>query len=105
MLKLAADRIRSCVLKTDTVARLGGDEFTVILKALADTRATKIVAIEINKKLAEFFLIFDESIQISASIGIALYPSDGATSVELAKNAGQACMCQRSLDVTSSASL
>lgn len=90
LLKLAADRICSCVRETDTVARLGGDEFTVILKDLADTMAAKIVAIELNKKLAEIFLIFDESIQISANIGIALYPSDAKTSVELIKNADQA---------------
>jgi predicted signal transduction protein with EAL and GGDEF domain len=44
LLRLAAERIRSCVRETDIMARLGGDEFTVILQDLTDTEHAEIVA-------------------------------------------------------------
>ncbi len=72
----AARRLNSCVRSTDTVARLGGDEFTVILAELTETSKIEMVAGNILDALEQPFLINEVSLQISGSIGIALYPRD-----------------------------
>ena len=87
LLRLAADRIRSCVRETDTVARLGGDEFTVILQDLTDTGHAEIVARKIVRELANPFQVVKEIIHISASIGIALSSQDVGTPECLVKHA------------------
>lgn len=88
----AANRIVSCVRQSDTVARLGGDEFTVILSQLHDASFVDEIAANINAILAEPFMIEGElgQLYISASIGITLYPSDGADVENLLRNADQA---------------
>lgn len=88
----AARRIAGCVRQSDTVARLGGDEFTVVLSPLPDSSHVDEIASAIIARLAEPFLLNEEQgqIYISASIGITLYPSDGAGVEELLRNADQA---------------
>jgi len=86
----AAQRLRHCVRETDTVARLGGDEFTIILSELDDAGVIERVVHTILKKLAEPFQLRDEVAYVSASIGITLYPIDGASCDTLLKNADQA---------------
>lgn len=90
LLRLVADRIRSCVRATDTVARLGGDEFTVILKDLIGTEPVEIFAEKILKQLATPFQINNNILHISATIGITLCPQDASTAEQLIKNADQA---------------
>ncbi|MHB8743890.1 MAG: putative bifunctional diguanylate cyclase/phosphodiesterase [Sulfuricaulis sp.] len=89
LLRLVADRIRSCVRATDTVARLGGDEFTVILQDLIDNQHVDIVAENILKELATPFQINNNILHISATIGITLCPQDASTAEQLLKNADQ----------------
>jgi diguanylate cyclase (GGDEF)-like protein len=96
LLRLAAERIRSCVRETDTVARLGGDEFTVILQDLTDTEHAEIVAEKIVRELASPFQIAKEVIHISASVGIALSSQDVSTPEYLIKNADQAMYIAKS---------
>ena len=74
LLQEAAHRIGDCVRETDTVARLGGDEFTVILAELDDTGSVERVAENILQSLAKPFLLENEMVYVSASIGITLYP-------------------------------
>ena len=90
LLKLVTNRIRSCVRETDTVARLGGDEFTVIVQDLADSKHAQVVALNVLATLTEPFQILDNSVSISASIGIALWPKNAHTPDQLLKNADQA---------------
>lgn len=90
LLKQASDRIVGCVRQSDYVARLGGDEFTVILKGLIlPDRIDKITA-EILTQLSSPFEIEGESIYVSGSMGVTLYPDDGSTVDNLVKNADQA---------------
>ena len=90
LLRLAADRIRSCVRETDTVARLGGDEFTVILQDLNGAGQVELIAGKILKELDSSFQIFNHSVHISSSIGIALFPKDANDPDQLVKHADQA---------------
>ncbi|MCR4298231.1 MAG: bifunctional diguanylate cyclase/phosphodiesterase, partial [Gallionella sp.] len=86
----AAHRVSNCVREADTVARLGGDEFIVILSELDDASSIERVAENILHKLAEPFLLADETVYVSASIGITLYPDDATGAGDLLKNADQA---------------
>jgi EAL domain-containing protein (putative c-di-GMP-specific phosphodiesterase class I) len=78
------------VRESDTVARLGGDEFTVIIPQLADSGHVEEIASEIIAKLLKPFHLGDAKVQISASVGITLYPDDGDELEQLLKNADQA---------------
>jgi len=82
-----ADRLRGCVRESDTVARLGGDEFVVLICNLRDTEETAIVAERILDACSRPILIGDNVFQISASIGVAAWPSDGLTVDEMLHHA------------------
>lgn len=90
LLRLVTERLRSCIRETDTAARMGGDEFTVILQDLIDTKHVELGAGKILTELARPFQIFNNTLHISASIGIALSPQDASTPEYLTKNADQA---------------
>lgn len=80
------ERISNLLRNVDTVARLGGDEFAVLLPNTNRSQASH-VANGINESLTEPFLVNQYELQISASIGIAEYPSDGDDSHTLMQHA------------------
>jgi diguanylate cyclase (GGDEF)-like protein/PAS domain S-box-containing protein len=86
----AARRIHSCVRQTDTVARMGGDEFTVVLPALTNSLRVERIAQQIIARLNAPFQLDAECAYVSASIGIALFPTDADGIEELLKHADQA---------------
>lgn len=86
----AATRIKSSVRVYDTVARIGGDEFTVILTDVHDSVDVGNLAEKIIAQLSHPFLISGVESYVSASIGIALYPNDAQTVIELTQHADQA---------------
>ena len=96
LLVQAADRINQCVREPDTVARMGGDEFTVILSQINDPLDTKIVAENIVQKLSQPFMVDGHTLNISASIGITIYPNDGDSAEQLLKNADIAMYAAKS---------
>ncbi len=83
-------RLQSCVRETDTIARLGGDEFTIILDSIQQSENAGMVAGKILLALAEPFLISNHQVNISSSIGIALYPKDATNLEEMIKYADTA---------------
>lgn len=93
LLKEASRRMVQCLRESDTVARLGGDEFTVVLPILTDARDAEEVAQKIIAALASPFDLRDHVINVSASIGIAIYPND-ATSIEKLIRAADHAMYQ-----------
>ncbi|HJS22554.1 MAG TPA: EAL domain-containing protein [Steroidobacteraceae bacterium] len=90
LLRAVARRLSACVKQSDTVARLGGDEFLVIVGALQGPEEASKVAERILAELAAPLEIGAREYQARASIGIAIYPDDGATLEDLLKNADTA---------------
>lgn len=87
LLQEAAQRMLQCVRDSDTVARIGGDEFVVLLRGATGVPETLAVAEKIRSVLVRPFLLQAYSLQISCSIGIALFPEHGQDDITLAKNA------------------
>jgi diguanylate cyclase (GGDEF)-like protein len=87
LLRLVADRLHACVREGDTVARLGGDEFVVLLTDLDSALPAAKLAKEIVALLSQPFEIGGNDCFISVSIGVAVFPGDGATAEELLKHA------------------
>lgn len=87
LLRAVAGRLTTCVKQSDTVARLGGDEFLVILGALQGPDEASKVAERILVELSAPLEMGAREYQARASIGIALFPGDGATLEDLLKNA------------------
>ncbi len=70
-------RLRGVLRAADTVARLGGDEFALLLPAAGKVPEASVMAEKILAALAPSFVIDGQSLDVSASIGIALCPQDG----------------------------
>ncbi len=83
-------RLRACVRESDTVARLGGDEFVVLVCNLHSQQETVVVAERILDACSKPILVGDNAFQISASVGVAAWPTDGLSVDELLNNADQA---------------
>jgi len=90
LLRQAANRLMSCVRKTDTVARMGGDEFTVILTETKVPGSVELVANNVLKSLLDPFELDGTSCNVGCSIGIAMYPQHGLDSETLLKHADTA---------------
>jgi len=78
LLRAAAARLRSVLRDCDTVARLGGDEFLVLLADLSRKSSAYVIAQKLLDSFREPFVIGDREIFCTASIGVSLYPQDGA---------------------------
>ncbi|RLT98573.1 MAG: diguanylate cyclase, partial [Ketobacter sp.] len=74
----------------EVIARLGGDEFTLVLSKINSPEEAAKVAARILQKLSKPFVLHDNDVFISASIGISMYPKDGRTPEDLLKNADTA---------------
>jgi diguanylate cyclase (GGDEF)-like protein/PAS domain S-box-containing protein len=87
LLQEAARRLKECLRLSDTVARQGGDEFVVLVEDFADAQYLTAVARKIMSVLAQPFVLLNQELYISASIGISVYPEDGVDLFALLKNA------------------
>jgi diguanylate cyclase (GGDEF)-like protein len=86
-------RVRDCCRSAEpgaVVARLGGDEFTVILPDLRDPEASARLARTLLNSFHTPFALDGHEVFVSASVGIATYPADGADLESLLKNADMA---------------
>lgn len=77
VLQEVAHRITHCVRGSDIAARIGGDEFAVLLNRISQAKHALGVAEDIRSALNQPFDLAGHCIQISTSIGIALYPEHG----------------------------
>lgn len=83
-------RISCCMREYDTVARLSGDEFAVLLQNIERNEDMLSIVSRIQQKFSLPFFLTGNTIELSTSIGIAMYPEDGSTPEELLKNADTA---------------
>ncbi|NJA06166.1 EAL domain-containing protein [Methylococcaceae bacterium WWC4] len=90
LLREAARRLRQALPEALTLSRIGGDEFTVIIGGMKEKPEVEAIARIVLRGLAEPFRLGDDTVYLSASIGIAFYPDDARKSDELLKNADQA---------------
>ncbi|MBD3671329.1 MAG: EAL domain-containing protein [Gammaproteobacteria bacterium] len=90
LLQQAGTRLEKLLRDTDTVARIGGDEFTIILSNLNGPTDAGAVANELIKAMAAPFVINGSTNFVGASIGIAVFPTDGDDGDELMKKADTA---------------
>ncbi len=85
-----AERLCAGVRRSDTVCRLGGDEFVVLLPEVGGVRDVAQVAGKLLTALQEPMTIDGQELHLSGSIGISVYPGDGAIPHDLLKSADAA---------------
>lgn len=90
LLKIATDKLRSCVRDNDMVARIGGDEFLIVITQVVGDTMLSSVATRIIDALSRPFSINNIEVSVSASVGIAMYPEDSQDPEELIKLADHA---------------
>ncbi len=83
-------RLRRALRSSDVVARLGGDEFVVILEEAAERPEVERIAGDLLSVLSQPLQLSGHECHTTASIGIAMYPSDGTDMQTLTKNADMA---------------
>lgn len=90
LLKIATDKLRSCVRDNDLVARIGGDEFLIVITQVVGDTMLSSVATRMINTLSRPFNINNTEVSVSASVGIAMYPEDSQDPEELIKLADHA---------------
>jgi diguanylate cyclase len=90
LLEEVARRLSGAVREVDTVARIGGDEFLLLIADTRDQSELAAVAAKIGTALSEPFRVGSAELHTSASIGISVYPADGATGDDLVLRADEA---------------
>lgn len=94
LLQSVAQRMQCCLRESDTAARIGGDEFIVLLPEINNSADAMVVAEKIREILNQpFYMSNGQQLNISACIGIAIYPDHGLTEKQLMKN-GDTAMYQ-----------
>jgi len=87
LLQTVAERLEGCVRRSDTVARLGGDEFVLLLDEVRDAHQAAWVASKVVAAVSAPCPVEGREIQVTPSIGIAIYPDDGADTELLLRRA------------------
>ncbi len=90
LLVMTTQRLTSLLRQSDIVARLGGDEFAITLTDIKNVSHLDLIAETLVRELSKPFEIGEETVYISASIGIVHYPNDAETVDGLLKIADQA---------------
>ncbi len=83
-------RLRRCLRAEDTLARLGGDEFAILLPEIADRRDSHLVTDKCLSALSAPEVIGGHELTVNASIGVAIFPQDGADVQHLLRSADAA---------------
>jgi diguanylate cyclase (GGDEF)-like protein len=90
LLREVSARVRTAVGDLGSVVRLGGDEFAVLTAPLEDAAEAGAIADAILKSLAAPFMLEGHDVFVTASIGISIFPNDGADADALLTNADAA---------------
>jgi diguanylate cyclase (GGDEF)-like protein/PAS domain S-box-containing protein len=90
LLQEVAHRLVSCIRQSDTVSRQGGDEFVVLLSDCHQKEEASHITAKILSTVLMPFRLKEANLSISASIGISIYPQDGADVASLINHADAA---------------
>jgi diguanylate cyclase (GGDEF)-like protein len=87
LLQAAADRMRSCVRSEDMVARLGGDEFAIVQVSSTQMSDVSALATRLIEVVGAPYDLDGHQVNVGASVGIAIAPTDGDKPDQLMKSA------------------
>ena len=90
LIQAVGQRLQHALRAGDTVARLGGDEFVVLLPDVDNEREMLVAVERILASVCGEYPLESRALFVSASVGVAVYPRDGADAAELLKNADAA---------------
>ena len=90
LLKEMAYRLLDSIRESDTAARIGGDEFVVLLSNVDNEDSAMLVAGKILQAIETPVQLDEHALNISASIGVAVYPDHGSSDEEILTNADSA---------------
>ena len=85
-----AHRLRAVVRGHELVARLGGDEFAIVQQGGSQPAHAGLLCERLLAAIAEPFTVAGQDVRVSASVGVAVFPTDAATPTDLIKNADMA---------------
>jgi len=97
LLKAVSERLKNTLRKSDTVARMGGDEFMIILPEIAHEYDAGMVAEKIIEVFRRPFRLETKELSVTTSVGVSIFPKDGADTDTLIKNADIAMYCSKGL--------
>lgn len=90
LLQSIAKRLQGCVRRTDTVSRQGGDEFVVLLSEVQRSEDVATLARHIVESVSESHSIDGHILNVTASVGISIFPDNGVDAETLLQNADAA---------------
>ncbi len=96
LLQSCSQRIVAAVRGDDMVARFGGDEFVILVRELSDPVDAELAADKVLAALEPPFVVAGHEVSIGGSVGIAVYPDDGASASDLLKHADLAMYAAKS---------
>lgn len=83
----AANRIRKVLRRQDAAARLGGDRFSILLENIDSRHSVDTICTKLQAAFAAPITVDDHQLNVSTSIGVAIYPDDGGDTATLQRNA------------------
>lgn len=94
VLKEVATRLQNCLKRQDLICRMSGDEFTIALSDQKSADSAANTAVKVGERvlhaLQQPFFIEQRELFLTGSVGIAIFPHDGQTVMELLKNSDMA---------------
>lgn len=87
LLRSVAGRLVACVRSSDTVSRQGGDEFVILLSEVTRAEDAALSADKILAAVSRPHRIDHQDLQVTVSVGVGVYPDDGADAETLLRNA------------------
>jgi diguanylate cyclase (GGDEF)-like protein len=90
VLQAVALRLTKGIRGADTACRYGGDEFVIMLPEIDSPLIATALAAEVGRRLSEPYIVDGHTIHMAASVGVAVYPTDGQSFADLMKQADAA---------------
>jgi diguanylate cyclase (GGDEF)-like protein len=99
ILRQLAERLRRSLRENDTIARVGGDEFVAVIEGLSNEAAAHHTADFLSATLDAPYRIDDQKVEVTASVGCAIFPRQGDTFESLLREADAAMYREKSREI------